>query len=499
MSSINRLVSVILSVLAMMLGGLVVEEARAIGLLYADPGWLHSFDGDGDYYHDPDGPHPDYVNGLDTNEHGGQTGQPALIDIRPCGTSQQCEDMAIWQFRGTEWDGSAPGDELGGIPGSSPPLPPPAPGGVGAFMDAGTGTTFLRIQDPGLPGATTWGWGDKGSQAVVNQTAQQEGNNRRIEFLHRMNRDEGFSGTDAILNDGVTLSFRARISTAATGPLDDIYDETGPPIIPWPEDGVGYRIRNNARGMVWISQGEVGGATGPGRVAFSLLNSEAIAAEGLSFTETGLVMNNQSNPSGSPDTNEASAATLNLVEIDDATLIDWHEFWITIQALPTPEAGNTHEVNVYFDGSLEAETFQIILGGENDISGSAMHIGLSSGSSYGAFDLDFIAYKEGVHEPMLAPMGLVGDFNEDGKVDAADYVLWRDNDGTSNPLPNDGGLGTPIGAAHYELWSANFGNMSPPGSGAGLTAVPEPSSAILVSLATVVVGVLGRCRMRAVR
>src|SRR6185369_6538806 len=39
----------------------------------------------------------------------------------------------------------------------------------------------------------------------------------------------------------------------------------------------------------------------------------------------------------------------------------------------------------------------------------------------------------------VAP-GLNGDFNSDGKVDAADYVMWRNNDGTSNALPNDNGL-----------------------------------------------------------
>ena len=51
-----------------------------------------------------------------------------------------------------------------------------------------------------------------------------------------------------------------------------------------------------------------------------------------------------------------------------------------------------------------------------------------------------------------------GDFNNNGVVDAADYALWRKNQNTNNALPNDNGLGTPVGAAHYDLWSANFGN-----------------------------------------
>ena len=34
---------------------------------------------------------------------------------------------------------------------------------------------------------------------------------------------------------------------------------------------------------------------------------------------------------------------------------------------------------------------------------------------------------------------MVGDYNNNGKVDAADYVLWRNNVGTTTVLPNDPG------------------------------------------------------------
>ena len=57
-----------------------------------------------------------------------------------------------------------------------------------------------------------------------------------------------------------------------------------------------------------------------------------------------------------------------------------------------------------------------------------------------------------------------GDFNGDGTVDAGDYTVWRDNVGSNTPLPNDDGLGTPIGQAHFDLWRSNFGAT---GGGAG--------------------------------
>lgn len=85
---------------------------------------------------------------------------------------------------------------------------------------------------------------------------------------------------------------------------------------------------------------------------------------------------------------------------------------------------------------------------------------------------------------------LPGDFNQDGVVDAADYVVFRNNAGTTNVLPNDNGLagtvnsvtGVVIGQAHYDLWRANFGSSAAVGSLAA-AAVPEPASCCLTLVA----------------
>jgi hypothetical protein len=75
---------------------------------------------------------------------------------------------------------------------------------------------------------------------------------------------------------------------------------------------------------------------------------------------------------------------------------------------------------------------------------------------------------------------LGGDYNLDGIVDAADYIVWRKTDGTQ---------------AGYDRWRTNFGATSAgigAGSGSGATAglsssahptVPEPASALLLILA----------------
>ncbi|QDT69074.1 hypothetical protein MalM25_20010 [Planctomycetes bacterium MalM25] len=70
------------------------------------------------------------------------------------------------------------------------------------------------------------------------------------------------------------------------------------------------------------------------------------------------------------------------------------------------------------------------------------------------------------------PGTLAGDYNEDGVVDAADYSVWRDNEGQpAGTLPNDvdGGV---IGQDQYDTWASNYGATS-----ASLAvAVPEPTA-----------------------
>jgi len=74
--------------------------------------------------------------------------------------------------------------------------------------------------------------------------------------------------------------------------------------------------------------------------------------------------------------------------------------------------------------------------------------------------------------------GITGDYNNNGKVDAADYVLWRHG----GPLQNDPTPG--VQPADYGVWRANFGQGS--GAAAGLSsaqAVPEPSAVLLLAMA----------------
>jgi hypothetical protein len=73
-----------------------------------------------------------------------------------------------------------------------------------------------------------------------------------------------------------------------------------------------------------------------------------------------------------------------------------------------------------------------------------------------------------------------GDYNLNGTVDAADYVVWRATDGqTGSGLVADGDANKRIDAADYRLWRANFGVISENGSLA-IASVPEPTNQFLL-------------------
>ncbi|HEX4414438.1 MAG TPA: SUMF1/EgtB/PvdO family nonheme iron enzyme [Lacipirellulaceae bacterium] len=98
--------------------------------------------------------------------------------------------------------------------------------------------------------------------------------------------------------------------------------------------------------------------------------------------------------------------------------------------------------------------------------------------------------------------GLPGDYNGNGVVDMADYVIWRDHLGTSFQLANEVAGTTPgtVTQEDYTAWRARFGNTSGAGTGASLqgASVPEPGSVLLAATATcVVVSTLRRRSRRA--
>jgi hypothetical protein len=97
-----------------------------------------------------------------------------------------------------------------------------------------------------------------------------------------------------------------------------------------------------------------------------------------------------------------------------------------------------------------------------------------TGGGATAYSLDFVV----VPEPARP-----GDYNQDGSVDAADYVVWRRSVGqTGAGLAADGNGDSLVNQADHDLWRSNFGATIPAGEGASASRVPEPAGLALASL-----------------
>ena len=242
-------------------------------------------------------------------------------------------------------------------------------GVAGGFQALTEGvTTFLRIQDPGDP---------RDYGGVTDPS------NRKIFFGHDITA-EGASAT--ILNDGVTISFRARIAT--TPPLDDNQPDGGGGIVSYPAGGDGYVTHDGGKGNFGICQGTTA------HISFSL----ALAGDDSEMNGVdGLVMNhlNGAAVSGTVDIQGDEAGTMNILPLDPR---QWHEYWIVMKAAPA--GPGTHKVQVFIDGDPTVYEFDVTAGDGGEYApSSVMTMGLGATPQSGAIDVDFFSWKGGTHMP----------------------------------------------------------------------------------------------------
>jgi len=213
------------------------------------------------------------------------------------------------------------------------------------------------------------------------------GSNRKITFGHSITSDIGAAG-NAILDDGVTISFLARLST--TVPLDDLHPDGGGGVNPWPIGGDGYVTHDDGLGNFGIRQ-----LDGDKTISFAL----ALMSDDNELQSDGLVMNklNGTSPTGDVDLLGTEPGTVNILPISDLT--DWHEFWIIIE--PDASLTGTHLVKVYTDGSLISNNFFVTGGNGNIYNDSYISLGVGSTPQSGAIDIDFFSYAVGASTPTI--------------------------------------------------------------------------------------------------
>ncbi len=143
-------------------------------------------------------------------------------------------------------------------------------------------------------------------------------------------------------------------------------------------------------------------------------------------------------------------------------------------------------------------------GGELFLATEGNQIGPGHFSDFSADGLDYFAfhYYDGAANgaPRLGieefgwtydgwPVALrdlpAGDYNRDGRVDAADYTVWRDTFGSTTDLRADGSSGRGsagrIDQSDYGVWSINYG--ADYATATTSTTIPEPTAFSLTAIA----------------
>jgi hypothetical protein len=145
-----------------------------------------------------------------------------------------------------------------------------------------------------------------------------------------------------------------------------------------------------------------------------------------------------------------------------------------------PAGAGDHQKWQEAGGSSSSAIAEVFLDGNSNLAGSTSQtIGGAYNNSINGEDLVFQyrlvtgEMRTGFVQYIGVAPGVPGDYNGNGVVDGADYVLWRNGGPLQNEVDNPG----TVNAADYTAWRSRFGNTS--GSGAGLggaAGVPEPAT-----------------------
>jgi len=171
--------------------------------------------------------------------------------------------------------------------------------------------------------------------------------NRRFYFTHDINADPPVTNANSLLNDGVTLTFRARL----TPPSDPRLELTNAPN--------GWVNTNDGKGIFGIRQAGASGLL----ISFSLNRAVEDISTNTTFTfaQQGLHMNNLNGNARTSFVDPGEPGSINLLPLDPAL---FHEFWITIRDNGTDPG--THTVTIYTDGTQIGTPFNVTAGSGSD-------------------------------------------------------------------------------------------------------------------------------------
>jgi hypothetical protein len=176
-----------------------------------------------------------------------------------------------------------------------------------------------------------------------------------------------------------------------------------------------------------------------------------------------------------------------------------------IELAGTTKGSNYDSLTVAGNVSLGGTLNVLLIDGFTPAAGQSFNIMSAAGGITGAFDSTNLPTLAGglslgiTYTPNainLSVIGILGDYNHNGTVDAGDYVVWRKSLGQSGPaLAADSNADGVVDSNDYNFWRTHFGQKAVTGAGlAGNAAVPEPSLISALSIAGVLfAGIRSRC------
>jgi len=155
---------------------------------------------------------------------------------------------------------------------------------------------------------------------------------------------------------------------------------------------------------------------------------------------------------------------------------------------------------------VEDQTFATAAAATTYFNDHVLSLGSMATGVVGTLDLSFLLEMSALDNSSrfgttfliadIGAAGVPGDYNDNGVVDAADYVLWRNG----GPLQNEVATVGTVTPEDYTAWKARFGNTAGSGSGASMSpnlgggeSVPEPT--IVAYLFSLLIGNAIGCRL----
>jgi hypothetical protein len=202
--------------------------------------------------------------------------------------------------------------------------------------------------------------------------------------------------------------------------------------------------------------------------------------------------------------------TIDGAALDDGTYDVFAYFWSDNdedwRLLAGLETNNLIDFRRYGSQHAEADQFESIgtvAANSNDLLLYRAYLGrtdVSGGADIDVFIDDWQSFTGGAIRTWYDGVGyalvtepeplLVGDYNDDGVVDVADFVMWQKTFDTSVNLPNrhPDNEGS-ISMDDLASWQEHFGEIDPAGNGGESTSIPEPHTGAIWLLAGALISI----------